>query len=424
MVFFGPAYPDSIQFFTAAEPGAPASAASPDLTPEMLFTGMNTAPKETRTEIWRRRYEESRYRQDFVTNRSGKQPSADEKSDESSRRQFGFSQWLALVKRNVFVKLQDRTQTAILIAQAPIFAVLVWLINYPLSADHFDELSAKLPIVHFLMVVAAIWFGCNNAARDIVGEWSIYKRERMVTLKLGPYVFSKLAVLMALCIFQCFSLLGIVYLSCGLHSNFLADFTVLLIASMIGAGLGLSISAMAQTNESAIAMLPLVLLPIIALGGGMRPIYLMPKVGQALSLAIPSRWSFEANLLHEAAAKEWGGLQPVPDLTCSVSPDALPIGSLPPSVAGPLATNPSLAIRSDAAEMSVPAYTIEFTDAHNIDHLCRASAEEGFPLGAPTVKAERSRHSFGESLAVLLGMLVLLVGTVIAVLQKRDSDPQ
>ena len=64
--------------------------------------------------------------------------------------------------------------------------MLVTLVNYPLRADHFDEIAEKLPIIHFLMVVAAIWFGCNNAARDIVGEWTIYKRERMVTLKLLP----------------------------------------------------------------------------------------------------------------------------------------------------------------------------------------------------------------------------------------------
>ena len=50
---------------------------------------------------------------------------------------------------------------------------------------------------------------------------------------------------------------------------------------MIGAGLGLSISALSKTTESAIALLPVVLLPIIALGGGMRPIYLMPKAGQS-----------------------------------------------------------------------------------------------------------------------------------------------
>src|ERR1039458_1918595 len=72
----------------------------------------------------------------------------------------------------------------------------------------------------------------------------------MVTLKLLPYIFSKLAVLMALCIFQCGSMLAIVYLICGLHSNFFYDFLVLLLSSMIGAGLGLSISALTKTNSA------------------------------------------------------------------------------------------------------------------------------------------------------------------------------
>jgi len=128
--------------------------------------------------------------------------------------------------------------------------------------------------------------------------------------------------------------------------------------------------------------------------------------------------------LNEASAKQWGGPKPIPDLTCSLNLDDLPVGSLPPSVAGPLALNPSLAIQGDAAEMSVPAYVIEFTDAHNKQHLCRATAEEGFPLGAPIVNAEKNRHSFGTSFSVLLAMLVILVSSVIGILRKRDNDPQ
>jgi ABC-type multidrug transport system ATPase subunit len=206
VVFFGPAYPDSIQFFNPPTTGAPIKVQ--ELNPEMLFTGMNTVPEGNRTDTWRQRYLASRYRQEFVTNRSGKQQTTDKPGSEKPRRELGLGQWLALVKRNVIVRLQDKAQTAILLGQAPLFAILVTLVNYPLRASHFDEISEKLPIVHFLMVVAAIWFGCNNAARDIVGEWTIYKRERMVTLKLIPYVFSKLAVLLGLCIFQCGSMLA------------------------------------------------------------------------------------------------------------------------------------------------------------------------------------------------------------------------
>ena len=395
--------------------------------------------------------------------RSGKQPAATDKTgEEKPRRQFDLGQWFALVKRNIIVRLQDRAQTAILLMQAPLFAVLVVLVSYPLRPDHFDEIAQKLPIVHFLMVVAAIWFGCNNAARDIVGEWTIYKRERMVTLKLFPYIFSKLAVLLGLCIFQCGSMLAIVYLICGLHSNFLYDFLVLLLSSMIGAGLGLSISALSKTTESAIAMLPVVLLPIIALGGGMRPIYLMPKAGQVLSTIIPSRWSYEANLLHEAAAKEWATGQ-LPDYSCTIqlpqapsggppmptgasipqgtsmpSAASMPTGasiptgaslpsamSLPPGMSyNPDDLNPSLHIPADPAEGSIPAYLITFTDPVGTKHTCRASADEQYPHYGPVAHAVSHRHRFRDSVAVLCAMLMVLLAGVIAILRKRDNDPQ
>jgi ABC-type multidrug transport system ATPase subunit/ABC-type multidrug transport system permease subunit len=448
LVFFGPAYPDSIQFFNppAAGPTDTAPLQNAELNPEMLFSGMNTVPEASRTETWRQRYLASRYRQEFVENRSGKQPAATDKTgEEKPRRQFDLGQWFALVKRNIIVRLQDRAQTAILLLQAPLFAVLVVLVSYPLRPDHFDELAQKLPIIHFLMVIAAIWFGCNNAARDIVGEWTIYKRERMVTLKLLPYVFSKFAVLLGLCVFQCGSMLAIVYLICGLHSNFLYDFLVLLLSSMIGAGLGLSISALSKTTESAIAMLPVVLLPIIALGGGMRPVYLMPQAGQVISAIIPSRWSYEANLLHEATSKEWATSQ-YPDYTCTIQLPQPPAGgqpSLPPGASMPQAAsmpsatslppgmsynpddlNPSLHITADPAENTIPAYLITFTDPVGTRHTCRASADEQYPHYGPVAHAVSHRHSFIYSVAVLCAMLLVLVTGVIAILRKRDNDPQ
>ena len=430
LVFFGPAYPDSIQFFNPAPPRVPDSSSSDsartgsvtqqELNPEMLFSGMNTVPEANRTQIWRKRYEASRYRQEFVEGRSGKQPEARGKTgEESPRRQFGFVQWLALVRRNLIVKSQDRAQPAILLAQAPFFAALVCVIATPLDKSDFLGLAEKLLIAHFLMVVAAIWFGCNNAARDIVGEWTIYKRERMVTLKLVPYVLSKLAVLLALCAFQCGSMLAIVYLVCGLHSNFLYDFAVLLVASLIGAGLGLSISAISKTNESAIALLPVVLLPIIALGGGMRPIYQMPIAGRIVSAVIPSRWAFEANLLQEAKAPEWKPDRQSPPAT----PDNLEANPPLRHAANPVIPPPPLPpMPADVAQHSLPSYVIPVHDAKG--NRLRPALESEYPDKDPSSGAEKFRHSFRDSMAVLAAMLLLSVFAVLVILRKRDSDPQ
>jgi len=154
------------------------------------------------------------------------------------------------------------------------------------------------------MVVAAVWFGCNNAARDIVGETAIFLRERMVNLKLPSYLFSKLTVLAAICVFQCCALLSITYFWCDLRGPFLTLLSVLIVSSLVGAALGLLISALAPTTESAIAFLPVVLLPFILLGGGIIPIHEMPDPAKWVAAICPTRWVYEANLLAEAKARK------------------------------------------------------------------------------------------------------------------------
>jgi hypothetical protein len=212
--------------------------------------------------------------------------------------------------------------------------------------------------IEFLMVVAAIWFGCNNAARDIVGEWTVYQRERMVSLKLPSYVFSKLTVAAVLGLLQCTALLSIVWLMCRLQGNFLVTLAVLYVSSMVGAALGLCVSAVAPTTEAAIAMLPLILLPVITLGGGIYPPAKMPQAMQAITKAIPSRWAFESNLVGEAAKHS----------DAPQAPGAGPGGDL---------------------------------------------AEETFPK-------EKTRSSLAKTLEVLGAMLVFWVTLVLGVLKRRD----
>jgi ABC-type multidrug transport system ATPase subunit/pSer/pThr/pTyr-binding forkhead associated (FHA) protein len=396
MVYFGPAYPDSIQFFNPFSTSAQSTTTPLELNPEMLFSGMNTVAETDRTETWQQRYENSHYQAGFVSGRAGKQPAASHKTgDEKPRRQFGLTQWFALVKRNVIVKLRDRMQTAILLLQAPFLAALIYLLVVPLDKSDISGLAEKLLIAHFLMVVAAIWFGCNNAARDIVGEWTIYKRERMITLKLLPYVFSKLAVLLALCVFQCASMLAIVYFVAGLRSNVILDFLILLVSSMIGAGLGLNISAVSRTTESAIALLPMILLPIVALAGGMRPIYQMSRPTRLISAVIPSRWALEASMLQEAKADEWKVALPPPAITNSQD---CPI---------------------DIAQHNFPSCVIKVNDE---EHRLVAASEGALPpeSSAPI----QARHSYRESITFLGSTLVLLIAAVIDRLRRRDNDPQ
>lgn len=296
LTYFGPAYPDAIEFFN------PESRNEEELSPEMLLSGL---AKRTTTE-WAAMYEQSRYKRLFVADRSGKIPPAQDGQQagaQNSRRGFGFDQWWTLVRRNVLLKARDRAQSIILLAQAPLFGILLGAVfgslRYSTAAD-WDKVARSVGALEFLTVLAAVWFGCNNVARDIVGEWSIFQRERMVSLKLPSYLFSKLTIAAVLCLFQCATLLGIVTLICHLQGDFLRALAILYLSSLVGAAIGLCVSARASTTEAAIAMLPLILLPVIALGGGLIPIHQMPKAVQQIAMAVPSRWAFEAALVTES----------------------------------------------------------------------------------------------------------------------------
>ncbi len=315
LAYFGPAYPDSIEFFNPSH-----RQSTSELSPEMLLSGLAQKP----TAEWSAAYEQSRYKRLFVTDRSGKIPSSQERGAQSSRRGFGFGQWWTLVRRNIVLKARDRAQSIILLAQAPLFGALLGAVfgslRYSAAAD-WDKVARSTGALEFLMVIAAVWFGCNNVARDIVGEWSIFQRERMVSLKLPSYLFSKLTIAAILCLLQCATLLGIVTFICHLQGNFLQVLAVLYLSSLVGAAVGLCVSARASTTEAAIAMLPLILLPVIALGGGLIPIHQMPTVMQQVAKAVPSRWAFEASLVLEGEAHHYANN--CDDITKSKTTDLL-----------------------------------------------------------------------------------------------------
>jgi ABC-type multidrug transport system ATPase subunit/pSer/pThr/pTyr-binding forkhead associated (FHA) protein/ABC-type multidrug transport system permease subunit len=400
VAYFGPAYPDSILFFRPPSAAEAAQTGKIELSPEMLLSGLATQT----TAAWQHTFRNSPYHKQFIEERSGTQPEKTRQdASQASTRPFDLRQWLALTQRNALCKLRDRAQTAILLLQAPLFALLIVAVIHPLTVSSGadmsgDDLSRKLAITHFLMVVAAIWFGCNNAARDIVGEWSIYQRERMVSLKLPSYIFSKLGVLFAVGLFQCLLMLSIVYVGCGLHGNFFIEFFILALSTMIGAAIGLCLSARAETTESAIALLPVVLLPIIALGGGLQPTFRLAKPVQWASALVPSRWAYEANISEEGA--KWSFFPKPKGTAAAVFP------AVPPGNAACAPEPPALI---DAAEPTVPHFYVA------TDGDCSPVPSTEHAAGS-----QRFRPTLAFCLMVLMGMFLALVATALGFLRMRD----
>lgn len=73
-----------------------------------------------------------------------------------------------------------------------------------------------------------------------------------------------------------------------------------LLASLVGVGVGLLLSAVSRTSETAISVLPIVLLAMVVLGGAIASINRLAPFMQRVCDAIPTRWAFEDMLLLES----------------------------------------------------------------------------------------------------------------------------
>jgi hypothetical protein len=156
----------------------------------------------------------------------------------------------------------------------------------------------------FVMVIAIFWFGCNNAAREIVKEEAIYARERSVNLGISPYLASKFLVLAVISAMQVFLMMLVLFGSLELSGRlfdmqtpspeyylaFPEQFCLLVLLAWSGVALGLVLSACVSSPDRASTLLPYVIIPQIILAGGLLPIRTQPLKGLAMLLA-PAYWA-------------------------------------------------------------------------------------------------------------------------------------
>jgi ABC-type multidrug transport system ATPase subunit/pSer/pThr/pTyr-binding forkhead associated (FHA) protein len=278
LAYFGPAK-DATAYFNVREPYE-------------IFDEMNKRDPD----FWKKKFISSQYYQDYIVKRSSDNYNINSHSNyyQTLKKDFDFKQYLFLTSRYLKIKLRDKISTLILLLQAPLIAFLISLV------------FSKNEIQHalFVLVIAAIWLGCSNAAREIVGEQSIYKRERMVFLKIPSYLFSKITVLSILCIIQSGILTVITDLFLNLKSDPFDLFLLIFLTSISSLSMGLTISSLVNTNESAMAMMPIVLIPQVILCGMISKFGNMNEFTKVLSGFMISRWSSEASLILEFKSPE------------------------------------------------------------------------------------------------------------------------
>ncbi len=197
-----------------------------------------------------------------------------------------FRQFFWITRRYIDIKIGDKMNLGLLIAQPIIIALLLVIIFQTLQLG-----------VLFLMAVAAIWFGVSNAAKEIVGELSVYKRERMYNLNIFTYLFSKLTVLSVIALLQVVVFVVIVYVVYMNDPDGIAIIkpwsfiAYMFYISFSATLLGLLLSTLFENTEQVMSIVPIALMPQIMLAGVVTRMDNVYK--EILSYCTLGRWGTE-----------------------------------------------------------------------------------------------------------------------------------
>jgi len=202
----------------------------------------------------------------------------------------GLRQLAILTGRYFRTVTRDAKNAGLLIAQAPLIAGLIGL-SLLYGGSDIAYTKPKNTIL-FLLAMTAVWFGCSNAARELVKERAIYLRERMVNLGLVPYVLSKVVVLSAFALIQCVLLLFILDNWFGVPGSMGLLLGGMLLASLVGILVGLALSALVGSADRAMTLLPILLIPQVLFT---IPAVQMDMKGPAgiVARAMPTWWAYD-----------------------------------------------------------------------------------------------------------------------------------
>ena len=227
-------------------------------------------------------------------------------------------QFKILTRRYLDLVFRDRVLLTTLLAIMPAIAMLILIMSNPKSLVGESEIEIGRQLTAELvagartatyaivsrtqqllasMAQAAVLLGLFAAAYEIVKERAIFKRERMVMLRLFPYLNSKIVVLLSFALVQCLLFLVVIGLKVELPKQgvFMPApaelYITLVLAALASILLGLLISSLVSSSSTVIYVILLVLFFQIIFSGVN---FELPERGGWLSNLTLTRWANEA----------------------------------------------------------------------------------------------------------------------------------
>jgi ABC-type multidrug transport system ATPase subunit len=211
----------------------------------------------------------------------------------SGARVSSLRQFIVLSARNVKILTRDRSSMILMILIAPAVGLLDFIIAPMMGSKPFDWVNGDANngiIAFFLLTLYCLLVGGLSQMREFVKESDIYKRERLVNLKIFPYVASKIwvAVLLALFHALAYTVLHLLAFTIPISGiEYLLLYATLFLAVLSGMISGLLASALSPAASSAPMIMIMIIIPQIVLSGVLSPV--PTNISQIASI----RWALE-----------------------------------------------------------------------------------------------------------------------------------
>ena len=233
---------------------------------------------------WSQRYR-SRFQPDKTSSASVFTPSWTPKDH--------FRQLRVLCARYAKLMYNDRQRLGLLLCQAPVLAVLIYLVANGQQFEQYEMTKSLL----FALSCSAFWIGMLNAIQEVCKERIILRREYMTGLSISSYLLSKILILGGLCLVQSILVTGVFSLLIGLPDTGLMfpPYMELLITTLLTAlasvSMGLFVSCLFTNADRAMTVAPILLMPQILFSG---LIFKLDGATEIVSWFAICRWSMES----------------------------------------------------------------------------------------------------------------------------------
>lgn len=187
------------------------------------------------------------------------------------------TQFRLLVSRYARIVFGDRANALLLAAQAPVIGLMLALISSDAFSPPEGQAPSRVLLLLLGLTLSITYLGASNSVREVVKERAIFQRERALGLSASAYIVSKLAILGLITVGQALLLF---FIGTSTAGQPFADALVLpggartevmafiVLTGLAAVALGLLVSALVDSADKAMTLLPVALLGMYLLSGG------------------------------------------------------------------------------------------------------------------------------------------------------------